>query len=56
MPDYIPDYRLIVAVVQQLPRSAEWTQKQRDRWLLMMTASVDLLVDVVEDVPPEATQ
>lgn len=49
MLDYVPDYRLIAAVVQQLPRSAEWTQKQRDRWLLLMTACVDLMLDVVEE-------
>lgn len=51
MLDYIPDYRLIAAVVQQLPRSAAWTQKQRDRWIVLMTACVDLMVEVVEDAP-----
>lgn len=44
-----PDYRLISAVIQQLPRSGKWTRERRDRWLLTLTAAVDLLFEVADD-------
>jgi hypothetical protein len=44
-----PDYRLISAVIQQLPRSGKWTRERRDRWLLTLTSAVDLLFEVTDD-------
>jgi len=44
-----PDYRLISAVIQQLPRSGKWTRERRDRWLLTLTSAVDLLFEVTND-------
>ena len=43
------DYRLISALIQQLPRDGRWLKAKRDRWLLAMTSAVDLLFDVTED-------
>jgi hypothetical protein len=44
-----PDYRLISAVIQQLPRSGKWTRERRDRWLLTLTSAVDLLFEQTDD-------
>ena len=44
-----PDYRLISAVIQQLPKSGKWTRERRDRWLLTLTSAVDLLFEVTDD-------
>ena len=43
------DYRLISALIQQLPRDGRWSKAKRDRWLLAMTSAVDLLFEVTED-------
>lgn len=43
------DYRLISALIQQLPRDGRWPKAKRDRWLLAMTSAVDLLFEVAED-------
>jgi len=43
-----PDYRLISAVMQQLPRDGKWTKARRDRWIQAVSASVDLLVEITE--------
>lgn len=43
------DYRLISALIQQLPRDGRWQKAKRDRWLLAMTSAVDLLFEVTED-------
>lgn len=41
-----PDYRLVAAVVQQLPRDGKWSQQRRDKWIEALTATVDLLVEI----------
>lgn len=46
LPPDAPDYRLVAAVVQQLPRVGKWTQQRRNKWIEAMTATVDLLVEV----------
>ena len=48
------DYRAIFAVFQQLPEQRQWTSERRQRWLSAIEATVDLMVDIVDDVP--ATQ
>lgn len=40
------DYRLLSALIQQLPKDGKWTQGRRDRWLQAFTANIDLLVEV----------
>jgi hypothetical protein len=42
------DYRLVSAVIQQLPRERRWTKAKRDRWIQALTAAVDLLFEVEE--------
>lgn len=42
------DYRLISALMQQLPANGKWTQSKRDRWIQAVTAAVDLLTDTTE--------
>ena len=44
-----PDYRLISALIQQLPRDGRWIKAKRDRWLLAMTSAVDLLFELVDE-------
>ncbi|MGD0018936.1 MAG: DUF5343 domain-containing protein [Candidatus Limnocylindrales bacterium] len=44
--DQAPDYRLISAVIQRLPRDGKWTPDKRDRWLQALTSAVDLLIEV----------
>lgn len=44
-----PDYRLISALIQQLPRDGKWIKPKRDRWLLAMTSAVDLLFELVDE-------
>jgi hypothetical protein len=48
-----PDYRLLSALIQQLPRDGKWTQGRRDRWLQAFTANIDLLVEVGNEQSPE---
>jgi hypothetical protein len=43
------DYRLITAVIQQLPKDGHWTNRRRDRWLATLTSAVDLLFTVDEE-------
>ena len=43
------DYRLISAVINQLPADGHWTSQRRDLWLAAVTATVDLMVEVKED-------
>ncbi len=45
------EYRLIFAVIQQLPTQRQWTASRRQRWLSAVEAAVDLMVDVVEETP-----
>lgn len=47
----LPDYRLIQAVIQQLPREPRWPGARRDRWLAALTAAVDLVFEVEEEGP-----
>jgi len=43
------DYRLISALMQQLPKDGKWTRSRRDRWVQTMTAAVDLLIEIVNE-------
>jgi len=43
-----PDYRLVAALMQQLPKDGKWTRERRDRWVQALSASVDLLVEVTD--------
>lgn len=43
------EYRLIFAVIQQLPVQREWTSERRRRWLAAVEAAVDLMVEIVDD-------
>lgn len=43
------DFRLISALMQQLPADGKWTQGRRDRWVVAVTAAVDLMVEVVAE-------
>lgn len=47
--DIATDYRLISAVIQQLPRERYWTSEKRKLWLDAMTSSIDLIIEVRED-------
>jgi hypothetical protein len=47
--DEAADYRLISALIQQLPRDGRWTTAKRDRWLQAMTSAVDLLFEQSAD-------
>ncbi len=40
------DYRLLSALIQQLPKDGQWSQARRDKWVQAMTAGVDLLIEV----------
>ena len=42
------DYRLISAVINQLPADGHWTSQRRDLWLAAVTATIDLMVEVKE--------
>ena len=42
------DYRLISVVVQQLPSNGRWTSRRRELWVQAMTATVDLMVEIVD--------
>lgn len=44
----LPDYRLLAALLQQLPRDGRWSKDRRERWVQAVTAAVDLLVEVEE--------
>jgi len=43
------DYRLLAALMQQLPKDGKWTQARRDRWIQAVTANADLLIEVIEE-------
>ncbi len=43
------DYRLITAIIQQLPRDGRWTKERRERWLSAMTSAVDLVLEVNDE-------
>jgi len=44
-----PDFRLVAAVMQQLPKDGKWTRARREKWIQAVTASVDLLVEITEE-------
>lgn len=50
-PTTLADYRLLVSLINQLPRDGRWSKARRDRWIQAVTANVDLLVEVEEEVP-----
>jgi hypothetical protein len=43
------EYRLVFAVMQQLPNDRRWSADKRQKWLAAVEAAVDLMVDVVEE-------
>ena len=43
------DYRLVQAVIQQLPREPRWTATKRDRWIAALTSAVDLVFEVEDE-------
>lgn len=45
------DYRLITAIIQQLPRDGRWSKQRRDRWMATMQSAVDLLIETEAQVP-----
>lgn len=47
------DYRLISAIIQQLPRDGRWSKTARDRWLQLMTSAVDVLIQTDDIVVPQ---
>lgn len=51
--DVATDYRLISAIIQQLPKKGTWTSDRRERWLSAMASAVDLLIATVEEEPKE---
>ena len=45
------DYRLIASVFERLPDEGRWSAARRARWLQLVAAAVDELVEVVEASP-----
>ncbi len=43
------DYRVLAALIQQLPKEGRWSKSKRDRWIQAMTAAVDYHVELVEE-------
>ena len=43
------DYRLIAALMQQLPRDGKWTKRQLEKWLVAVRATVELVTEVEEE-------
>ncbi len=41
-----PDYRLLSALIQQLPKDGKWANHRRERWLQAFTANIDLLIEI----------
>jgi hypothetical protein len=54
--DSLPDYRLVQAVIQQLPKEPRWTNARRERWIAALTAAVDLVFEVQEEEKPASKQ
>ena len=46
------EYRLVFAVMQQLPSDRQWSADRRKKWLSAVEAAVDLMVDVIEEPRP----
>ena len=51
--DDATDYRLISAIIQQIPKGGKWTSGRRERWMLAMASAVDLLIATVEEESEE---
>ncbi len=47
------DYSVLDALLRQLPADGRWTQGRRDRWLKAVEVNLDLLIEVVDERPPE---
>lgn len=45
------EYPLLEGLLHQLPEEKQWTQARREKWLQAVEATVDLLIDVVEQQP-----
>lgn len=43
------EYRLVFALMQQLPNDRQWNADRRQKWFAAVQASVDLIVTVVEE-------
>ena len=43
------DYRLVSALMQQLPKDGKWTHAKRDKWVEAVSASIDFLTNIVEE-------
>ena len=43
------DYRLIAALMQQLPRDGKWTKRQLEKWLVAVRATAELVIEVEEE-------
>lgn len=44
------DYTLLDSFLKQLPLDGKWTSRQRNKWMQAVTASIDLLIDVTDEV------
>lgn len=42
------EFALVQGLLSKLPPEKQWTQQQREKWLNAVTATVDLLIEVVE--------
>ena len=43
------DYRLVSALMQQLPPDGKWTEQRRGRWIQAVTAAIDLVIEVIDE-------
>lgn len=48
-----PDYVVLSAMFQKLPKDGKWTETERNRWLTAFEVNLDFSVEVVNDSPPE---
>ena len=44
-----PDYRVLAALIQQLPRDKKWTSTMRNKWVHAVEAAVDFQIEVTEE-------
>lgn len=49
---HLRDYHLLQRLLEELPRDSTWTSAQRERWLQAFTASLDLLVEIIDQRKP----
>jgi len=43
------EYRLIFSALRALPLLRRWTPNERQRWLAALEASVDLVVELIDE-------